>query len=193
MLKLASVLRNAPVMRTAGCVLIPLLAVACTSGDPANPNNDTRGIQCTTHVNITGPGANAGTFTQTQAPPAPPLAPNCWPIGKWVFSVTVDTTMSTCTPAPTPLGKYEFDGSTTTDMNGDYIEAFAYVPQANDPTANYHVGANEGGTGLCEGDLELYSADGKQVWIFKPELNADNTLTGGGEFRIYGSDQWLGM
>ena len=49
---------------------------------------------------------------------------------------------------------------------------------------------SEGGSGLCEGELSIYSADGKTVWLLKPELNADNTITGDGEYGQYSTDQW---
>jgi len=74
-------------------------------------------------------------------------------------------------------------------MNGDpIVDTFTYV---NDPTnPRVVVKVSEGGSGLCEGELSIYSADGKTVWLLKPELNADNTITGDGEYGQYSTDQW---
>ena len=61
-----------------------------------------------------------------------------------------------------------------------------------DPTARNRVKVSQGGDGLCEGEVNLFSADGKEVWILKPELYADLHLGGSGEYQLYNSDQWLG-
>jgi hypothetical protein len=61
-----------------------------------------------------------------------------------------------------------------------------------DPNARSRVKVSQGGDGLCEGELNLFSTDGKEVLILKPELYADLHLGGEGELQIFKSDQWLG-
>ena len=46
---------------------------------------------------------------------------------------------------------------------------------------------------MCEGELSIFSPDGKQIWDLKPWLNVDNTIVGDGEYSLYGSDQWTGL
>ena len=49
---------------------------------------------------------------------------------------------------------------------------------------------SQGGAGLCEGELQIFSADGKTVWLLKPSLYADNSILGDGEFAIFAENQW---
>ena len=52
--------------------------------------------------------------------------------------------------------------------------------------ARHIVKVSEGGSGLCEGELRpLLAPTASTVWLLKPELNADNTITGDGEFGMY--------
>ena len=50
------------------------------------------------------------------------------------------------------------------------------------------VKVSQGGDGLCEGELNLFSANGKEVWIIKPELYADKHLGGDGEKALGAGD-----
>jgi hypothetical protein len=97
--------------------------------------------------------------------------------------------MNDCSTAPKPEASYAFKGVQTNDDNGDpIVDTFTYL---NDPTNKRAiVKVSEGGSGLCEGEVDIYSADGTKVWLLKPELNADNTIVGDGEYGEYKSDQW---
>ena len=181
---LASVLPTRPAMtRLAGVSVLVVAALAgCTSGDEM-VGNDTLGRLCTAQL------TTSGSFTQSQSRPIVNgiPKPGCWPVGMWTFTVSVGS--SDCAPKPTPLSQYQFSGDYTLDNDGNVIESFMYV---TDPTIHHIVKVSEGGSGSCEGELDLYSADGTQVWTLKPELNADNTLSGDGEFDEYSTDQWKG-
>jgi hypothetical protein len=159
--------------------LVGLFAVGCTTGDtsmPPNPN----GRVCTTTLTA------AGSFAPTVSTPPPTGWVGCWPAGTWTFQMAV--VMNDCTPAPTPLAQYQFIGIQELDANGDpIVDKFNYL---TDPTVNYIAKVSQEGAGLCEGELDLYSADGKQVWTLKPVLQADNTLIGDGEFGIFDTNQW---
>ena len=173
-------------MRTAGLSVLfglSITTVACTTGDTGT-GGVTQGIQCSAALIVTG------TFVQGEARPVT-NPNNCWPIGMWTFTAALDTSMPTaCSPAPVPLPQYQFSGTTVLDpQTGDELQVFTYL---TDPTINNIAKANQGGVGSCEGDLSLYSADGKQVWSLKPEMFLDNTISGLGEFRVYDKDQWLG-
>jgi hypothetical protein len=184
----ALALQKDPDMRPAGLNATLFLGlaslVACTTGDP-NTNNDTRGITCAATFTV------AGTFTASAARPADNLD-GCWPIGMWTFTATM-TDAGGCSPAPVPLGQYQMEGTLVQnpeDPTGPMLEAFDYV---TDPNVRSRVGANEGGSGSCEGELDLYSADGKQVWLLKPEtdtIDAMTTISGSGEYRTYTTDQY---
>jgi hypothetical protein len=191
--------------------LLGLTIVACTSGSspgggggtsdggykgpPSEAGISQEGIVCSTFY------SSSGTFVPNTADPPPANFTGCWPIGAWTFSLTVstDTTMGggvdTCATAgkePTALTKYQFTGTTSMDANGDPIENFSYTPQSGDPNVNSTIKVTEGGSGLCEGDVELYDSTGTKVWSLNPELNADNSVTGKAEFDLYGADQWGG-
>jgi hypothetical protein len=72
---------------------------------------------------------------------------------------------------------------------------FTYM---TDPTVHNHVKTSAGG-GIREGNLELFSADGTQVWNLSPVLTAQSTdmttgtIGGQFEFNIYPTDQWTVM
>ena len=190
--------------------LLGLTIVACTSGSspggggtsdggykgpPSEAGMQQEGIICSTFY------SSSGTFVPNAADPPPANFTGCWPIGAWTFSLTVNTdtmtggNVDTCATAgkePTPLSKYQFTGATSMDANGDPVEDFSYTPQSPDPNVHSTIKVTEGGSGLCEGDVELYDSTGMKVWSLNPELNADNSVTGGAEFDLYGADQWSG-
>ena len=182
-------------MRIAGISVsigLSLAVAACTSGDESPPNGDTRGITCQDNFTITG------NFVLSSMSGSGRPADNldgCWPVGMWTFTVALDTTMSnTCSPAPTPLPQYQFEGDLEPDSNdpgGPPIETFKYD---TDPTDMYTIiKVTEGGSGSCEGEVDLYSTDGTQMWLLKPEIDTIDpmsTISGNGEFTIYTMDQW---
>jgi hypothetical protein len=133
----------------------------------------------------------------------------CWDDGVWSFQVAI--TSDTCTTPPVPLGNYKFSSTyaiTPTgctpgskDAMGNPLcelsaETYAYM---TDPTIHAHVKTSSGGGGICVGELELFSADGKQVWDMSPVLTSYSTdmttgvLGGKFEFATYDSDQWTVM
>ena len=126
-----------------------------------------------------------GTFVPDTANAAPMGWVTCWPVGTWTFTAKVGTT--DCTPAPTPAAQYVMTGITQPDQNGDPQPVMQFTGDAGIRSiAKY----SDGGSGLCEGELDLYSTDGKTVWLLKPELNADNSLTGDGEYGVFSTDQY---
>jgi hypothetical protein len=86
------------------------------------------------------------------------------------------------------LPQYAFQGSLKTDVDtGDQLQQYAYL---TDPSARSIIRVSAAGNAMCEGELSLYSSDGKQVTSLKPWLNPDNTIVGDGEFALYTNDQW---
>jgi len=178
-------------MIKAGILSICLLA-ACTTGDDpgsggggSGSDNNTLDRSCTAALTITG------TFAAGQAAPLNPdgsTYEGCWPIGTWTFSAALVAGMDTCSTAPTPLPSYSFVGTVTTDPNtGDPLQNFMYL---TDPSAHTIVHVSEASNAQCEGEVDVYSADGTQVWNLKPWLNTDKSVTGEGEFQQYNSNQW---
>jgi hypothetical protein len=172
-------------LRIAGVSAL-ILATGClveSTGEDLTPT-DMLGRVCTQEVAVTG------SFVQSKAPPVhedgTPYT-GCWPIGTWSFSASYTT--GDCSMKPALLPKYEFKVDEMLDMDGIPYQVNTYM---TDPTARSRVKVSQGGDGLCEGELNLFSADGKEVTILKPELYADNHLGGSGELQIYKSDQWLG-
>ena len=178
------------------CLLSGLLGACVTGDDPgagggggggggggSGSDNNTLDRICTAQLAITG------TFTAGQAAPLNPDGTayvGCWPIGTWKFSATVGT--DTCSTPPTMLPSYSFVGTVTTDpQTGDPLQNFMYT---TDSTSHVIVHVSEASNAQCEGEVDVYSADGKQLWNMKPWLNTDKTITGEGEYALYGSDQW---
>jgi hypothetical protein len=135
---------------------------------------DTLGIICEGELSITG--------TFVASAPQPEDVFGCWPVGTWTFSASVGG--HDCPSAPMVLPEYKF--SVTRDA--EEVEHYSYD---TDPAyERVRIKVTSGGGGLCEGGVELYSEDGKHVWILKPSLQADGTLNGSGQYELYGSDQW---
>ena len=162
-------------MRFVGALLI--IATGCTTGDaPVEPN----GRLCGTSLSANG------TFTPDPAAMPNPDGTGCWPYGAWKFTMSI--VQNDCSAAPTLLAQYQFSGHQMINMDGDIVPMYTYD---TDPASTRTiVKVSEGGSGLCEGEIDLYSTDGKKVFVLKPELNADNTITGDGEYTEFGSDQW---
>jgi hypothetical protein len=161
-----------------------IFVAACDAGNDPGPNN-TLGLQCSATLTITG------SFVEGQAPPLNPDGTTfmgCWPIGNWTFAAMINE--NDCADSPMLLPSYEFQGTLSTDMNGDYNENFAYI---TDPTSNYLVKVTTEGNAMCEGELDLYSTDGMKVWNLSPFLNPDNSIDGKGTYEEYTSDQWTGV
>ena len=179
-------------MKRAGLLAICILAACGVGEDPlpgsgsgSGSDQNTLDRVCTSTLSITG------LFQRGDAPPLNPdgtAYEGCWPIGTWTFMAKVET--NDCATAPTMLPQYSFIGTVTTDpQTGDPLQDFAY----SDPSAHAIVKVSAASNAQCEGELGLYSADGKQVWNLKPWLNLDNTIGGEGEYDLYNSDQWAGI
>ena len=172
-----------------------LLIGACTSGDPTG--GVTEGITCSTALTITG-----GSFAAVM-PACPYLMTGstmceCWPVGMWTFMVSVDTTMAASNTCSSPQldASYSFTVGTTTDpSSGDLIPTYT-MADPNNTYPNNIIKVTDDGT--CQGNVSLYSTDGKTVWSFsaaaaaQPTVGTSTTLSGVGLFRQYGSDQWMG-
>jgi hypothetical protein len=163
------------------CAMLSGMTACTIGGGPPVGDHNTLGRICTTQF------STAGTFAPDTANLAPAGYTGCWPIGVWTFSAT--QVANDCQTPPTLLSQYQIKAELVPDPNGtpDPVEQFSYV---TDPATMNHVKITQGGSGLCEGEVDLYSIDGLQLWAFKPELNADNTITGDGEYGLYKDSQW---
>lgn len=131
------------------------------------------GISCESKLSITG------SFVRGADQPADVMG--CWPVGKWTFSATVED--SDC------LGEIAMEQSYSFDVTRDADENYFYTVNTS-PTGKHRIKVTSGGSGLCEGGLEIFSADGMTVTNFKPQLNADGTIVGFGEHTVYTANQW---
>ena len=123
----------------------------------------------------------SGTYTQGNAPPSD-FAGGCWPDGTWTFTANIDSTDCTSN-APTVLPQYTFTVTEDTDYNDTVV-------YQNDPTNMYVSAKISGGEGgVCVGAFLIFSADGKTVWNLRPAMQADNSLNGHGDIKVYDADQ----
>ncbi len=175
-------------LRLAGIFAV-LLSTGCLvdsgeDGTIMQSGPDLIGRVCTMSMTVTG------TFVQGAAPPVhedgTPYT-GCWPIGVWTFQAQRGST--DCAQPPTLLGQYQFKVEERLDADG---LPYQYNTFMTDPSIRHRVKVSQGGDGLCEGELNLFSADGKEVWIIKPELYEDKHLGGDGEYSLHKDDQWLG-
>jgi len=169
-------------------LLVGLLGfAACDLGGVSGPNgggpdastgrDQPLGILCNATFKVTG------TFQLGQAQPTD--IGGCWPVGTWTWTATMDTNQ--CQTPPAILPQYQFKVDVATDADGNYNYTDSYL---TDPNAHYKLKVSGDGGGLCQGGLEIFSADGKQVWNMKPSLEVGNVLDGFGEYALYDSDQW---
>ncbi len=178
-------------LRTA--LSLAVLATGCIVSSPddqlADENVEPTGVDllgrvCTMKMTV------AGSFMQSMAPPVhedgTPYT-GCWPIGTWTFTATRGQT--DCQSQPALLGQYQFKVEHALDSDGNAYQTNHYM---TDPSIRHRVKVSQGGDGLCTGELNLFSSDGKEVWIIKPALYADSHLGGEGEYALYKSDQWIG-
>ncbi len=174
-------------LRIAGVCALVLASGCLVQSDPGpgGGTTDMLGRLCTVEL------ATTGTFAQSKAPPVhedgTPYT-GCWPIGTWTFSATLGD--GDCSAQPALLPEYKFMAEEMFDTDGNPYQVYTYM---TDPSVRNRVKVSQGGDGLCEGEVNLFSADGKEVWILKPELYADGHLGGNGEYQLYDSDQWLGL
>lgn len=173
-------------LRIAGvCALVLSTGCLVQSDGGGDPPGSMLGRICTTTLKT------SGSFVQSKAPPVhedgTPYT-GCWPIGTWTFTATMEGE-SDCDTPPTLLPQYQFKVDEMFDVDGNPYQVNTYM---TDPSVRHRVKVSQGGDGLCEGELNLFSADGKEVWILKPELYADLHLGGEGEYQLYHDDQWIG-
>lgn len=190
-------------MKLAYAAISLLLIGACGVGDDNGPTGPTDPRLCTTEFNLTG------TFTVGLAPPdvvnnetrdppgdGVPDIEGCWPTGSWTFTAAVTANMSgetECAPAPTTPQSLQFK----VDFVNDAIEpSYTYTVLTPTTFKKSTVKVSSGGGGLCEGQMELFNEDGKEVFNFHPVLNvfnANGPLTGQGEFARFSTSQISGF
>ena len=110
----------------------------------------------------------------------------CWPVGTWTFTLT--QTGNSCATAPTPLAQYQM--KVERDLAApepDHTYNYTFLTDPTDMTVQ--LGSSSGGGGLCEGEILIYADAGKSVWNLHPALQADNTLTGLGDYEQHTTDQ----
>jgi len=133
-------------------------------------------LLCTTNLSI------SGSYTQANPPPTD-FEGGCWPDGSWVFTATI--TDSDCASGMTPTVENQYQFTVTEDM--DYNDTIVYN---NDPTNMYVTTKISGGDGgVCVGAFLIFSADGKTIWNLRPAMQADNSINGQGDIKVYDADE----
>jgi hypothetical protein len=145
----------------------------------------------------------SGTFTLGESSPdnvnnetgeAPgdgmPDIQGCWPAGTWTFSLTrIDGDCGTVAVPPS----FSFEVDFIADpIEPDFMETLIAPAVGSASAADYRLHVSQGGGGLCEGGLEIFSTDGKEVFNIHPTLNVFNTsgpLEGSGEFSRFSKNQ----
>ena len=186
-------------MKLAYAAISLLLIGACGVGDDGGPTGPTDPRLCNTEFNLTGTYAVGMAppdlvNNDTQQPPADgvPDIQGCWPTGMWTFTAAVttnDTMTPDCSPAPNVPQQVQFRVDFVSDPNDPTYTYTLLAPTGFKKTI---VKISQGGGGLCEGQVELYSEDGKETFNFHPILNVFNQngpLAGQGEFARFNVSQ----
>jgi hypothetical protein len=118
-----------------------------------------------------------GTFE----PSAPAPEAGCWPAGIWHVSAALD--FRGCDPQPAFPNLFELN--VIVDEDGIVTE----ILDVNDPDNERVVFAvSENGGELCDGQFDYFSTN-NHVTVLRPLLNnADNTISGAGEYAVYSFD-----
>ncbi len=172
--------------RLAGAFALTVLATACGVGDPGT-GDDGPGSGSNATGRVCGAVlSTTGTFAPDTAHPQPVENMGCWPYGTWTFTAKVE--MNDCQKQPpTLLPQYQMRVDYSLNADGDPVQSYTFT---TDPSARHLVKVSQGGAGLCEGELQIFSADGKTVYLLKPELYGDGSLLGDGEYGVFNDDQW---
>jgi hypothetical protein len=134
------------------------------------------GVDCRADFTLTGTFAPIAPLRPAEVPTG------CWPVGNWTFTAALAS--NECPVAPTPLPSYAFRVDRT-DRGLGWEESYTYM---GDQASLFKLKVSEGGSGECEGGLELYSPDGTQYWNLRPSLDG-TTLTGIAEYAVYFENQ----
>jgi len=170
--------------------------------DKGNPNPE--GIVCTDAFKVSGSFAPGTPVRDADSPTG------CWPVGTWTFTVSIDPTDENVqditgdkkpdrcgsvaqTSIATFDASYSFRVDRTQDPNGDdWVDSYTLIgssPSGGHTVWNdkvlYKISVTEGGGLDCEGNLELYSADGKSFWNLHPMQADGQPLQGFGDFVLY--------
>ena len=113
----------------------------------------------------------------------------CWPVGMWTFTAAV--AHERLHAGAGARGAVLSSRAPVTQRHERRPDRqHVHVSQRPDELARDIVKVSEGGSGPVRRRADIYSTDGKIVWLLKPELNADNTITGDGEYGVFTTDQW---
>ena len=186
-------------MLKVACAFLTCSLMACLVGNDGDQQPDVPTLPdvrlCSTSMAITGQVTNR---------PATPIDV-CSAVGTWTFSPTVagGTTISStaggvpaCTSV-TPPSQIEIKvawecpagkdcGPNATPQNSGEM---GYTIAMTNAPAKSNIKFTAGGSGVCEGIVELFSNDGKELFNLHPNLMTDGSLVGQGDFVRYASDQ----
>jgi hypothetical protein len=155
-------------------VLGGLLGCVADPGSAGGDDDMPLGTTCTGHLLVSG--------TFELGAPQPSDVFGCWPVGTWTLTATVES--HNCPSAPVLESQYQFK----VERDVDNVEHYTYL---NDPAyEKIRLKVTSGGGGLCEGGFEIYSEDGTTITNLKPNLNADMSINGQGDYDVYPENQW---
>ncbi len=162
----------------AGALFVAAALTGCTTGnDPTPPNPN--GMTCTAALTL------QGTFTPDASRPTGYTG--CWGAGQWTFTAAVAS--NSCATAPQVAPSYQFTAASEADMNGDPVVDKFTLTAPNPASFMNIVKLSTEGNGICEGEVDLCSADMLQVWTLRPDVqdSTSTSITGQGEFTVYSS------
>lgn len=194
--------------------LSSLLGVGCGVGDdsgdtPVCSDSFTVTGSFVPNASMPRPATLPGTEAENNVPQ--PFT-GCWPVGTWNFTVALNSSADTLqdlngdgaadqcgkvsgTQAATVDASYSFVVDRMTDPVKDYVDSYSLAgatQSGNDLIWNdkivYRLGVSEGGSGECEGGIEIFSKDAKRFWNLHPTLTG-NKIEGTGDFFQYQSSQ----
>lgn len=123
--------------------------------------------------------ATSGSLTPPGTPPAADAG--CIPTGEWTVNVTV-ADMGDCTDVPINAA-YHFTVTELPDEAG-----YDYTWDDDPANMNVDMKITQGGPGDCEANFAMFSDDGTQYILLKPN-ERDLVLDGQGEYELWSKSQ----
>lgn len=174
-------------IKLAAVALVSSLSfAACAIDDGGGEFGDTQRM-CTTDVDITGRVTGRPSVFEDF----------CQAVGTWTFTPTARASANACSGVALdpivvevsyecPAGR-DCSATAADPADKQYVIAYQSGPSV---ASRQRIKLTNGGSGICEGIVELFSQDGKSVYNLHPNLHEDGTLDGQGDFSRFPTDQW---
>jgi hypothetical protein len=133
---------------------------------------DDLGIVCESTYTLSGSFAPAS---------AAPDAGECWPVGEWSITATLD--FQGCDP------QVEYGSPRRYVVTGNADDGYQFRYPADPDNPRIELGVVSHGGPDCEGQFDHFESDGS-VWSLRPVLSPDGSISGTGSYALWIEDPY---